>query len=67
VVKKQRLPRGWTEKRLRELAAHHDQQTEAEQAAEIDAALSAQGHTVMVVPTELVPEIQALLARKRGA
>jgi hypothetical protein len=66
-MKKQRLPRGWTEERIRELAAHHDQQTDAEQAAEIEAALSAEEQTVMVVPTELVPDIQALIARKRGA
>jgi hypothetical protein len=66
-MKKQRLPRGWTEKRVRELAAHHDRQTEEEQAAEIEAALSAKGQTVMLVPTELVPEIQALISRKRGA
>ncbi len=66
-MKKQRLPRGWTEKRIRELAARHDQQTEDEQAAEIKAALSAEGQTVLVVPTELVPEIEALIARKRGA
>jgi tRNA1(Val) A37 N6-methylase TrmN6 len=66
-MKKQRLPGGWTEKRIRELAAHHDQQTEEEQATEIQAALSAKGQTVMVVPTELVPEIQALIDRKRDA
>ncbi len=66
-MRKQSLPLGWTEKRTRELAAHHDQQTEEEQAAEIEAALSAKDHTLMVVPTELVPEIQALIARKRGA
>ena len=66
-MKKQRLPRGWTEKRIRELAAHHDQQTEEEQAAEIEAALSTKDQTLMVVPTELVPEIQALIASKRGA
>ena len=64
-MKKQRLPRGWTEKQIRDLAAHR--QTEEEQAAEIQAALSAENQTVMVVPTELVPEIQALIARKRGA
>jgi hypothetical protein len=40
-MKKQRLPEGWTEKRIRALAAHHDQQTEEQQAAEIDAAFSA--------------------------
>ncbi len=65
-MKRQRLPRGWTAKRIRELVAHHDQQTEQEQAAEIEAALSAKDQTVMVVPTELVPEIQALIARKQG-
>jgi glutamate synthase domain-containing protein 3 len=66
-MKKQRLPRGWTEQRIRELVAHHDQQTDEDQAAEIEAALSGKNQTVMVVPTELVPEIQALIARKRGA
>ena len=66
-MKKQRMPRGWTEKQIWDLAAHHDRQTEDEQAAEIQAALSAENQTVMVVPTELVPEIQALIARKRGA
>lgn len=66
-MKKQRLPRGWSEKRLRELAAHHDRQSVEEQAAEIEAALSAKDQTLMVVPTKLVPEIQALIARKRGA
>jgi hypothetical protein len=53
-MKKQRLPRGWTEKRIRELAAHHDQQTEEEQAAEIEAALTQEDQTLMVVPTHLV-------------
>jgi hypothetical protein len=67
VKKKQPLPRGWTEKSIRDLAAHHDRQTEAEQAAEIEAALSAKDQTLMMVPTELVPEIQALIQRKRGA
>jgi len=66
-MKKQRLPPGWTEKSIRELAAYHDQQTEEEQAEEIEAALFAKGQTLMAVPTELVPEIQALIARRRGA
>jgi hypothetical protein len=66
-TKKQRLPRGWTEKRIRELAAYHDRQSEAEQADEIEAAVSAKNQTLMVVPTALVPEIEALIARRRGA
>ena len=66
-MKKQRLPRGWSEKRVRELAAHHDRQTDDEHAAEIEAALSRKDQTVMVVPTKLVPQIRALISRKRGA
>ena len=37
-MKKQRLPRGWTQKRIQELAAYHDNQTEEEQAAELSSA-----------------------------
>lgn len=65
-MKRPRLPRGWTEKRIRELATHHDHQTEEKQVAEIEGALSAKNQTVMVVPTELVPEIQGLVAREKG-
>lgn len=66
-MRKQRLPKGWTEERIRELAAHHDHLTEDEQAQEIEDAIAAKDQTLMVVPTKLVPEIQALIARKRGA
>ena len=66
-MKKQRLPRGWTEKRIGELVAHHDRQTQEEQAAEIEEALSAEGQTVMVVPTELVPSVRELIARRATA
>ena len=62
--KKQRLPRGWTEKRIRQLAEYYDQQTEEEQAAEIEAALKKKGQTVMAVPTKLVPRILRLMGEK---
>jgi hypothetical protein len=65
-MKKQRLPDGWTEKRIRALAEHHDQQTDEQLAAEIEAAFSAKDQTLMAVPTELVPEIRALIASKYG-
>jgi len=66
-MKKQKLPPGWTEKRVREVIAHYDSQTEGEQAAEIEAARRAENITMMAVPTELVPEVVDLIARKRGA
>jgi hypothetical protein len=46
---------------------HYDSQDEDERAAEIEAAWEAEGMTLMSVPTELVPEIRALLARKQTA
>jgi hypothetical protein len=66
-TKKQRLPAGWTEGQIQKLAKHHDSLTEAEQVAEIEAALSEEDSTVMVVPTELVPEIVKLINRRRPA
>ena len=65
-MKEQRLLPGWTEKRIHEVAAYYDRQTEQEQGEEMEAALSAKDQTLMAVPTKLVPEIQALIARKRG-
>jgi len=64
---KQNFPPGWDEQRVREVIAHYDNQTEDEQYAEIEAAHEAEQVTMMAVPTELVPEVRALLARKRTA
>jgi 5-formyltetrahydrofolate cyclo-ligase len=66
-TKKQELPSGWTEKRIRQLAEYYDNQTEEEQAAEIEAAWRSDNVTMMPVPTERVSEVLRLLARKPGA
>jgi hypothetical protein len=65
--RKQKYPAGWDEKRVRKLAEHYDNQTEDEQVAEHEAAFRAKSQTVMVVPTELVPQIIKLINRKRPA
>lgn len=64
--KKQKYPAGWDEQRIRKLAEHYDNQTEDEQVAEHEAAMRAEG-TVMVVPTDLVPEIVKFIKKKRPA
>jgi hypothetical protein len=66
-MKKQKFPPGWDEKRVREVIAHYENQTEDEEFAEIEAALEAEDVTLMAIPTELVPEVRALLARKHTA
>jgi hypothetical protein len=65
--KKQKYPAGWDEKRIRKLAEHYDNQTEYDQVAEHEEAFRAKNQTVMVVPTELVPEIIKMINRKRPA
>lgn len=64
---KLKYPAGWNEERVRKLAEHYDNQTEDEQVAEHEAAMHAEGKTVMVMPTELVPEIVKLISKKRPA
>lgn len=64
---KQKLPPGWNEAHLREVIDHYDAQDDDDRAAEIESAWEAEGTTLMSVPTDLVPEIRALLARKPTA
>ena len=66
-MKKQKYPPGWEEKRVQELIAHYENQTEDEEFADIVAAHAADDVTLMAIPTVLVPEVRALLARKQGA
>jgi hypothetical protein len=62
-----KYPPGWDEERVRQVIAHYDAQTEDEQFAEIEAAREAEDVTLIAVPTELVPEVRALLAQKQSA
>jgi hypothetical protein len=57
------LPKGWDPDRVRRVLDHYESQSEDEAVAEDEAAYDAEGHTVMVVPTELVPQIQQLVDR----
>ena len=66
-MKKQVFPPGWDEKRVKELIAHYENQTEDEEFADIEAAREAEDITLMAIPTELVPEVRALLAREQSA
>jgi hypothetical protein len=60
------FPPGWDEQRVREVLAHYESQSEDEQFAEIEAAREAEGIIMMAVPTELAPEVRALIARKHN-
>lgn len=55
------LPPGWTESRVREVIAHYESQSDEEAMAEDESAFEDDDYTVMTVPCELVPVVQALL------
>lgn len=63
----QGYPAGWDEKRVREVIDYYENQTDEEHLAEIEAAQKAEKITMMAVPTELVPKVRALIAKKRSA
>jgi hypothetical protein len=65
--KQQHFPPGWDEKRVRKVLDHYENQTEEEAVAEDEAAFAAEGQTVMVVPTTLVPAIRQLIAEEKSA
>ncbi len=56
------LPDGWTESRIREIIDYYDSQTDEEAIAEAEAAYEDDGYSVMLVPCDLVPQVQALIS-----
>jgi hypothetical protein len=65
--KDQKFPAGWDEARVRSVIEHYENQTDDEQFAEIEAAREATDITIMGIPTDLVPQVQALIARRQSA
>lgn len=61
---KNKFPKGWDEKRVREVLAHYEGQSDEEAAAEDDRVFSDRRHTFMQIPTKLVPAVRKLIAKK---
>jgi uncharacterized membrane protein YkvA (DUF1232 family) len=64
---KQKFPRGWNQKRVEQVIAYYDRQTEDEELAEYEEGMKIEGLTVMLVPSDLVPDVRRLIGRRRGA
>jgi hypothetical protein len=60
-MKQSKFPPGWNEQRVKEVLAHYEAQSEEE------AAFDSPGQTVMEVPTDLVPAVRELIAKRRSA
>lgn len=62
-----RFPAGWDEERVRRVLEHYESQSPEEAVAEDEAAYESTTHTAMEVPTELVPQVRTLIARRRAS
>jgi hypothetical protein len=61
-IRKSEFPPSCNEPQVRELLDHYEHQTDEEAAAEHEAALARPGHTLMEIPTELVPAVREIIA-----
>jgi hypothetical protein len=65
-MKEQKFPPGWDAARVQRLIAYYESQDENVQVAEDEAAQEAEGQSVVVVPSDLVPAIRQMIAQKSG-
>jgi hypothetical protein len=61
---KNEFPPGWDERRVRELIARYESQTEEEAVAEDEAAFERQSTSMVEVPNELLPAVRELLSKR---
>jgi len=60
----QKLPKGWTEKRVKHLVDYYETQTDDEATQEDETALTTK-ETLMQVPLDLVADVRALIAKQQ--
>jgi hypothetical protein len=60
----QQFPPGWDQTRAERLIDHYENMDEDELLAEDEAAREAEGQTVMMIPTDLVPAVRELISRR---
>ena len=63
---KQKLPEGWTEKRIKGVINHYESQSDDEAVAEDEAALAVE-EALMQVPLDLVADVRALIAERKAS
>jgi hypothetical protein len=63
-MKQSKFPPGWDDKRVRDVLAYYESQTEDEAVAEDEASFEDSFQTFIKVPNELVPKVRELIAKK---
>jgi hypothetical protein len=65
--KRTKFPEGWDEARVKRVLEHYESQSEEQAVAEDEAAAEQKGQTLMGVPSDLVPTVRELIAKRRKA
>lgn len=63
-MSKPKYPPGWDEARIKKLIESYESQTEEEALAEDEATLADPSQTLMEIPSDLVPAVRDLIAKK---
>lgn len=63
-MSEQKFPAGWDPSRVKRLIEHYEAMSDDALTAEDEAAHEDEGQTIMVIPTELVPAVRELIAKK---
>ncbi len=58
-----RYPKGWNAKKVAEVIAHYERQSDDEAIAEVDAAYRKRKTALVEVPIKLLPRVRRILAR----
>ena len=66
-MKQSKFPSGWDSARVMRVIEHYESQDEDEAVAEDEAAFEQTGQTVMEIPTDLVPSVRELIARREAS
>lgn len=62
---KTKFPPGWNDKRVQSVIRHYDNQTDEEAIAEDEARVKASAATTVRVPSHLLAQIRAMIAKDR--
>ena len=62
-----KFPPGWNAERVKSVIEHCEAQSEGEAVAEDEAAYEMPGQTIMEVPTDIVPAVRELIAKRNTA
>lgn len=66
-MKQSKFPPGWNAERVKRVLEHYEAQSEDEAVAEDEAVNEMPGQTIMEVPTDIVPAVRELIAKRNAA